>query len=122
MARALNFKVDLVMNNNVFKTLLLTLAAGFTLLFAVIVIPAFIQEPNILAAFGAGFVNPFSSGYSLDVFFCYAILALWIIYDAKAYSVKYGWLCLIVGAVPGVAVGFALYLFIRQQQVKEIKA
>lgn len=110
------------MNNGVYKTLLLTLAVSFTLLFAGIVLPAFIQNPNILAAFGAGFVNPFSSGYSLDVFFCWAILAVWVIYDAKAYSVKRGWLCLVVGIVPGVAVGFALYLFIRQQQVKEVKA
>ena len=109
------------MNNTVYKTILLVLATGFTLLFAAIVIPAFIQNPNILAAFGAGFVNPFSIGYSLDVFFCWAILAVWVIYDAKAYSVKRGWLCLAVGIVPGVAVGFALYLVIRQQQVKEVK-
>ena len=107
------------MTNRVFKTLLFLLGAGFGLLFIIIVIPAFIQAPNIIAAFGAGFVNPFSTGYSLDVLFCYNILAVWIIYEAKAYSVKHGWICLVVGAVPGVAVGFALYLVIRQKYLKE---
>ena len=109
------------MSNTAFKILLLLLATGFTLLFSIIVIPAFIQQPNIVAAFGAGFANPFSSGYSLDVFFCYAILTVWVVYDAKTHAVKRGWLCLLLGIVPGVAVGFALYLIIRQQQVKEIR-
>ena len=71
------------------------------------------KQPDILAAFGAGFVNPYSSGYSADVIACWLILAIWVVYEAKSRSVRHGWVCLVVGVVPGVATGFAAYLLLR---------
>ncbi|WP_353254415.1 DUF2834 domain-containing protein [Salinisphaera sp. PC39] len=74
-----------------------------------------------MGAFAAGFVNPYASGYSTDVLFCWAILAAWVAYEAKKYSVRNGWVCLLLGIVPGVAVGFAMYLLLRAKQVGEVR-
>lgn len=92
----------------------------FAALFCAVVIPPFMDNPDVIAAFGAGFVNPFASGYSIDVLCCYLILAIWIVYERA--HVKYGWVCLLVGLVPGVAAGFALYLLLRTRQMRhEVK-
>lgn len=96
---------------SIFKAGLLVLAATFVLIFGLLVVPPLIEHPDIIGAFKAGFVNPYASGYSADVFCCWFILALWIAYESP--KVKYGWICLLLGLVPGVAVGFALYLFLR---------
>jgi hypothetical protein len=45
------------------------LAAGFKLAFTVICIPQFLVNPDIVGAFAGGFVNPYASGYALDVLF-----------------------------------------------------
>lgn len=107
------------MSEQAFRLFLYVAAAFFTLVFVVVVIPPLIVNPDIFGAFAAGFVNPYASGYSIDVFVCWGILALWVLYEAKQHSVKNGWVCLLLGIVPGVAVGFALYLLIRQRQIKE---
>ncbi|MDD3446684.1 MAG: DUF2834 domain-containing protein, partial [Zavarzinia sp.] len=65
--------------------------------------------------FGQGFVNPFSTGYSLDVLTCWAVLAVWIIRDARVAGIRHGWIALVLGIVPGVAVGFAFYLWLRSR-------
>ncbi|MFK7863733.1 MAG: DUF2834 domain-containing protein [Pseudohongiellaceae bacterium] len=88
----------------------------FTGVFAVVVVPPLVADPNILAAILAGFVNPYAAGYSTDVILCWIVLCLWIVQEARTKSVKHGWVCLILGLVPGVAVGFALYLIIRHKQ------
>lgn len=108
------------MNDKVFKLLLLGIAVAFTVTFCIIVLPPLIENPDIFGAFTAGFVNPYSTGYSADVLFCWAALAIWVIYEAKTLSVKYGWVCLILGVVPGVAVGFSLYLVLRFGQINQI--
>ncbi len=91
---------------------------AFTALFSGLVVPPLIDDPD-LGAFGAGFVNPYASGYSADVIACWVILAIWIVFEARSRSVKHGWLCLVVGVVPGVAVGFAAYLVLRSNQIAE---
>ncbi|MEE4250437.1 MAG: DUF2834 domain-containing protein [Alcanivoracaceae bacterium] len=106
------------MSTNIFRISLLILAIGFTAAFAAICIPPFLDNPDILGAFAAGFVNPYASGYSLDVFFTWAILAAWVIYEAREKGVRHGWVALLLGVVPGVAVGFAVYLLLRLQQEK----
>ena len=108
------------MSDKLFKWSLIVTALGFTVLFSFIVVPPLVANPDILGAFAAGFVNPYASGYSLDVFFCWAALAILVIYDAKVLSVKYGWICLILGVVPGVAVGLSLYLIIRSKQIIQL--
>lgn len=107
------------MTEKTFKLSMLILGIGFTLIFCVVVAPAVIESGDILGAFAAGFVNPFASGYSADVFFCWFILVAWVWFEAANYGIKHGWVCLLLGAVPGVAVGFALYLVIRHRQLKQ---
>jgi hypothetical protein len=81
-------------------------------------VPPLVGDPDILGAFAAGFVNPYSSGYSTDVIVCWLILAAWVAFEAKSRSVKHGWVCLALGVIPGVAVGLAAYLLIRSRQVE----
>lgn len=100
----------------IFKFTVLVLGIGFAILFAIFIIPPFLQNPDIIGAFAAGFVNPYSTGYSLDTIFCWMILTVWISYEAKTKDIRYGWIAAIVGVVPGVATGFALYLLIRMRQ------
>ena len=108
---------EITMNEKTFKALLASTATIFTLIFCVMVIPAFFENPDIISAFAAGFVNPFASGYSADVILCWLVLLIWIVHEATQLSVRYGWICLLLGIIPGVAVGFALYLIIRHPQV-----
>ena len=105
------------MREQLFKTAIIAVAAAFTVIFCWVVIPPLIANLNIPAAFAAGFVNPYSSGYSADVLACWAILAAWIVFEAKAHGIRHGWVCLLLGLAPGVAVGFALYLIMRMRQL-----
>jgi len=105
------------MRKKIFTISIALMALLFTAIFSVVVIPPLLENPDIIGAFGAGFVNPYASGYSADVFCCWAILAIWVIYESP--KVKYGWVCLLLGIVPGVAVGFALYLLLRMNQVAD---
>lgn len=107
------------MSESQFKLSMYAIAIAFTAVFTIIVIPALIENPDIIGAFAAGFVNPFSSGYSSDVIFCWLALFIWVIYEAKTFSIKHGWLCLLLGVIPGVAVGFSLYLVIRHSQLNQ---
>ena len=61
---------------------------GFSLLFCVVVVPPLIEDPDIIGAFGAGFVNPYASGYSADVVACWLVLAIWVVFEARARAVK----------------------------------
>ena len=99
-----------------FRVILFFLAAGFAAAFAIIVIPPLVESKDIIGAFAAGFVNPFSSGYALDTIVCWLVLAAWVVYEAKAHGIKRGWVALVLGVIPGVATGFAVYLLLRMNQ------
>lgn len=103
------------MKDKVFSLSLIVVAIAFTAIFCVVVVPPLLVDLDILGALGAGFVNPYASGYAADVFSCWVVLFLWVIYEYP--KVKYGWVCLILGFVPGVAVGFAVYLLLRTRQL-----
>jgi len=105
------------MSDIVFKVCLWLAASLFTIIFCYLVIPPLIESPNILQAFAAGFVNPFAAGYATDVFFCWFVLAVWVWFEASRHAIKHGWVCLVLGIVPGVAVGFSLYLLVRHSQL-----
>jgi len=105
------------MNRGVFKGVITVTALAFTLFFAVVVIPPLMANPDLLGALGAGFVNPYASGYSADVLACWVILAAWIWYEARTLGIRHGWICALLGLIPGVAVGFALYLLLRMRQL-----
>ena len=107
------------MTEALFRRLLISAAVFFSVFFTVVVIPPLIANPDVWGAFAAGFVNPYSSGYSTDVLVCWFVLAVWVVYEAKAYAIRHGWICLLIGIVPGVAVGFALYLLLRTKQLKQ---
>ncbi|MEL6656013.1 MAG: DUF2834 domain-containing protein [Bacteroidota bacterium] len=104
------------MNKQVFQVGITLVAIAFVIIFLIVVIPPFLENPDIRHAFAEGFVNPYSSGYSADVIACWVILLIWVIYESP--RVKYGWICLILGIIPGVVVGFALYLLMRTRQLK----
>ena len=105
------------MNEKTFKIIVIAAAAIFTALFAYWCLPPLIADPDIIGALAAGFVNPYSSGYSADVLACWVILSAWIIYERRAFGVRHGLWCILLGATPGVAVGFAGYLLLRMRQM-----
>ncbi len=107
------------MNKQLFSIGLILIAATFTVLFCVLVIPPLLQNPDIIGAFSAGFVNPYASGYAADVVCCWVTLLIWVWYESP--RVKHGWVCLLLGLVPGVAVGFAGYLLLRARQINPSK-
>jgi hypothetical protein len=107
------------MTEKVFRGFLIFAALAFTAVFSVVVAPPLFANPDILGAFAAGFVNPYASGYSTDVLFCWGILVAWVLFEAKTLEVRHGWICLALGIVPGVAVGFAFYLLLRHGQVSQ---
>ncbi|MEP1144740.1 MAG: DUF2834 domain-containing protein [Henriciella sp.] len=106
------------MSKSLFEVLVVALGAAFAVAFGVIVVPALLETGDIPSAFAAGFVNPFSSGYSLDVIICAVILFVWIIYERKSLGIKYGWIAIPLSFAPGVATGFAAYLIIRTRQIE----
>jgi uncharacterized membrane protein len=108
------------MSETLFKAVIIAAAAVFTLIFCWVVIPPLIANPDVVGAMAAGFVNPYSSGYSADVLACWVILTAWIVYEARTKGVRHGWVCVVLGMVPGVAVGFALYLLMRMKQVPQV--
>lgn len=103
------------MSERALQVSVLGVAVLFTIFFCSVVMPPLMEDPDILGAFAAGFVNPFAAGYSADVIACWLVLALWVLFEAKV--IRYGWVCLVLGVVPGVAVGFATYLVLRSSPV-----
>jgi len=106
------------MTEKTFHAALITIAVGFGLFFVFTVIPPLAQDWDLIGAIAGGFVNPFAAGYSTDVILCWFILALWVLHERRTLHIKYGWLCVLLGLVPGVAVGFALYLILRARQIR----
>ncbi len=98
-----------------FRYALLAVALIFTLIFCYVVVPPLWRDPDVLGAFAAGFVNPYASGYAADTLSCWAVLAIWVWYERR--QVPRGWVCLLLGVVPGVAVGLVAYLLMRQGKV-----
>ncbi len=93
---------------------------GFALFFFISLGPLLITDPDVLAAFKAGYVNPYSSGFATDAIACWLVLAAWVIYEKFEKGIKHGWIALLVGLVPGVATAFALYLVMRMKQKQTI--
>lgn len=104
------------MTKPIYFALLAVVAILFSTFFVVAVLPALATDWDIFSAFAAGFVNPFAAGYSIDVILCWCVLAIWVFYERSTLKIKHGWICLILGVIPGVAVGFALYLILRERQ------
>ena len=102
------------------NALLAAVAVAFSIAFLAICIPPLFgrYSGDVISAAGDGFVNPMSSGYSLDTISCWAVLAIWAAYERSARGVRRGWIALLLGIVPGVAVGLASYLILRERQLR----
>jgi len=100
-----------------FKRAILIFAGIFLAVFLVYTLPAAIELNDIFQSFAAGFVNPLATGYSVDVIASGFILISWILYEAKNDGIRFGWICILLCLVPGVAVGFTAYLLLRQKQL-----
>lgn len=101
-----------------FRATINAAAAVFTALFAYWCIAPLIADPDIVGALAAGFANPYLSGYSADVLACWVILSAWIEFERRTLGVRHGLWCIALGAIPGVAVGFAAYLLLRGRQLR----
>jgi uncharacterized membrane protein len=110
------------MNEQKFNLSVAIVGIGFAIFFFATVVPPLFENPDLMAAVAAGFVNPYAAGYATDAMACWLVLAIWVTYDASAHDVRHGWLCLLLGAIPGVATGFALYLILRGKQLGFSKA
>ena len=91
---------------------------GFAAFFFITMGPVFFAHPDLVAAVQSGFVNPYSSGFATDAIACWFVLAAWVIYEKFEKGIKYGWIALLIGVVPGVATAFALYLVMRMKQME----
>ncbi len=105
------------MSKRLFETICAAVALAFTIAFCAVVVPPLWASGDILGALAAGFVNPYASGYSLDVLFSALMLMVWIVYDRAAFNVRYGWVAIPLCLVPGVAPALAIYLIIRGRQI-----
>lgn len=103
------------MSKSVFEILIALIGLAFAIAFCVIVVPPLLASGDVIGAFGAGFVNPYASGYSLDAILSAFILLVWVIYERNARGVKNGWIAILLALVPGVATGFAAYLILRSR-------
>ena len=107
------------MTDRMFRNALVALAAVFIVLFAVIIPPALIRDD--LDFWGGArdtFVNPYAAGVSVDVLMTYAVLAVWVFYEAGTKQVRRGWIALVLGLVTGMTVGLVAYLLIRARQIE----
>lgn len=107
------------MSEKTFIGLALVLGGLFAGVFLVVVVPPLLASGDIIGAFAAGFVNPYAAGYATDAILCWCLLALWVVYEARAHGVRHGWIAVLLGVAPGVATGFALYLVLRHRQLRE---
>jgi len=106
------------MTEQKFKRAIIGSTLIFMLVFVFYTLPYALEVGDIIQVSLAGFANPITSGWSVDVISCWFILTFWVFFEAKQYGVKWGWICLPLGIIPGVALGFCLYLLLRHKQVK----
>lgn len=101
-----------------FHWTLLFLAVAFTVAVGWIVVPPLVESDlGVVQAFRDAFANPYSSGFAVNTLFTFAVLCVWVIYEAQRRGVRRGWIALVVCLVPGVAAGLATYLLIRHQKI-----
>jgi len=109
------------MSVTTFRILISMVAIAFATFVAVVVMPPLIESGDVIGALAAGFVNPYAAGYSIDTISCWFVLAIWIIHEAKTLGMRHGWVCLLLGIFPGVAVGFGLYLLLRTRRLNQAR-
>jgi uncharacterized membrane protein YfcA len=106
------------MTKPAFELFVGAVGAAFAIAFGFIVMPPLLESGDVLGALGAGFVNPYASGYSLDAILCGVILIAWIIHDRTTLGIRHGWIAIPLAFIPGVATAFAVYLILRSRQIQ----
>lgn len=104
------------MDDRIYRGFLLALAVGFVVGFSLLVLPPLAASTDVMGAIVAGFVNPYASTYSLDAIMSWCVLAVWVLYEVRTKAIRHGWIALLLGLMPGVTVGFAVYLLLRMRQ------
>ena len=105
------------MNDRVFVAFLIFAICTFSIFFFVYFVPPIIQDPDIVGVLQAGFVNPYAAGYSIDLIACWLVLIVFVVFEARSKSIRYGWICILLGLAPGVVVGWSAYLLLRHRQL-----
>lgn len=95
------------------------IGVGFAIYFSVTVAPLLIGNLDLPGAIAAGFVNPYSTGFALDTLSSWLVLTVWIVYEARTLNVRYGWVAVLAGLIPGTVTGLALYLILRTVQLRK---
>jgi len=104
------------MNEVIFKRLIVGAAAVFVAVYLLYSLPAAI-DMAVMDVIYAGFVNPIASGYSVDALCSWFIFVCWVLFERQQYGIKWGWVCILIATVPGIALGFCVYLIVRQKQM-----
>lgn len=110
------------MTQRAFIYIIGAIGLAFTIAFAILVMPSLLNDLSIVTALSAGFVNPYSTGFSLDTLTSWLVLTVWIVYEARSSGIRHGWIAIILGLIPGTATGFAFYLIVRTTQVGKASA
>lgn len=105
------------MPKHFFELVVIGLGIFFSAFFGVVVLPPLLESGDLTAAFAAGFVNPYASGYSTDAIVCALILASWVAYEWRAHGIRFGWIAVLLSIAPGVAAALAYYLILRSRQL-----
>lgn len=92
---------------------------AFALVFSITVAPLLFRNLDPLGAIAAGFVNPYSTGFALDTLSSWLVLTVWIVHEARTLNIRYGWVAVLVGLIPGTVTGLAFYLILRTVQLKQ---
>lgn len=101
-----------------FRAGLVVLAVAYTFLFIAIIPPALIDRGFDFWGMALDtFDTPSAAAVSSDVLLSYAVLALWVAYEAVTRKVRRGWVALLLGLVTGMTVALAAYLLIRTRSV-----
>ena len=110
------------MTQRAFIYIIGAIGLAFTIAFALLVMPSLLKDFSIAIALSEGFVNPYSTGFSLDTLSSWLVLTVWIIYEARSSGIRYGWVAILLGLIPGTATGFAFYLILRTVQLSKVSA
>lgn len=105
------------MTQRTFIFIIGAIGLAFTIAFTVLVMPSLFNDLSIVTALSAGFVNPYSTGFSLDTLSSWLVLTVWIISEARTSGIRHAWIAILLGLIPGTATGFAAYLILRTMQL-----
>lgn len=94
-----------------FRISLRAVAQAFTAAFLYLVVPALWESRDIVGAV-IGEPRPFAVAYILDVWATWLVLTIWVLRERR----PWGWTAPLLGLVPGVAVGLAVYLLVHHNK------